>query len=203
MAIRDEVDTDPAAPKAGTVSEPCDEALVAQARADRRAFAPLYRRYVVPVYRYCHRRLGSREAAEDATAQVFARALAALPAYRAGSFRAWLFMIARHVVVDASRAARRAAPLDAAASVATDDAGPEADLLAAEDRRALRAALTMLPGEQRDVIELRLAGLTAAEIGAALGRSVPSVKSAQYRAFVRLRQLLRVEIYPEEIADGS
>jgi len=44
-----------------------DQALVAAAQRDRRAFASLYLRYLESVYGYCHRRLGTKEAAEDAT----------------------------------------------------------------------------------------------------------------------------------------
>lgn len=88
---------------AGGPTGPSDSVLVAAAQADRQAFAPLYDRYLDPVYRYCLRRLGSREAAEDATGQVFAKALAALPGYRDRSFRGWLFTIAHNVVGDAFR----------------------------------------------------------------------------------------------------
>ena len=81
-----------------------EAALVARARVEPAAFATLYDRYAVPVYRYCYARLGTREAAEDATSQVFTNALAALPRYRErGSFAAWLFAIAHNVVADAQR----------------------------------------------------------------------------------------------------
>src|SRR5687768_11853835 len=78
-----------------------DARMVALAKRDPRAFAPLYDRYFDPVYRYCYRRLGDGETAADATAQVFAKALAALPRYRedAPSFRSWLFAIAHNVIV--------------------------------------------------------------------------------------------------------
>jgi RNA polymerase sigma-70 factor (ECF subfamily) len=77
-----------------------DDALVARAREDRRAFAPLYERYFDAVYRYCYHRLGNWTDAEDATSLVFANALGALPRFRdhAGSFRSWLFTIAHNVV---------------------------------------------------------------------------------------------------------
>lgn len=76
-----------------------DAELVALAMADLRQFALLYTRYLDPVHRYCYRRLGSREAAEDATSAVFTKALAAFPRYRDASFRAWLFTIAHHVKI--------------------------------------------------------------------------------------------------------
>lgn len=166
-----------------------DARLVALAKRDPRAFAPLYARYFDPVYRYCYRRLGHPEAAADATAQVFAKALAALPHYRddAPSFRSWLFSIAHNAIADDFRARRPSAPIDAAAHVAARDPSPEEVALREETGRTVRTLLGSLPADQRQILELRLAGLTGPEIAAALGRSLGAVKIAQVRAFARLR----------------
>jgi DNA-directed RNA polymerase specialized sigma24 family protein len=56
-------------------------------------------------------RLRDREDAKDATNLILARALAALPTQRGGSFRPWLFSIAHNVVVDAHRWERSGLPL--------------------------------------------------------------------------------------------
>jgi RNA polymerase sigma-70 factor, ECF subfamily len=179
-----------------------DEApLVAAAQADPRAFAALYRRHVDPVYRFCYRRLGAKEAAEDATAQVFAKALAGLPGFRGGSFRGWLFAIAHRVVADEVRAARHHAPLATAEDVLDPAPGPEETAVRAEAAGAVRALLARLPPEQRRVLELRLAGLTGAEIAAALGRSHGTVRNLQHRTLVRLRDLLGVAA-PREKTDA-
>ena len=77
--------------------------LVAAAKRDRRAFEPLYQGYADPVYRYCRRRLDDPDLAADATALVFAKALAALPGCRDDAFRPWLFAIARNVLTDGVR----------------------------------------------------------------------------------------------------
>ena len=180
-----------------------DEAdLVAAARSDRRAFGPLYRRYVDPVYRYCYRRLGTREAAEDAAAQVFAQALAGLPRLGEQPFRAWLFAIAHNVVADAQRARRPTAPLAAAETLADWGPGPEDQAILAEAGRTIRALLARLPEEQRRLLELRLAGLTDAEIARVLGRSHGAVRTAQYRAVLRLRELRRDAGEPREVPDA-
>ena len=177
--------------------------LVARAKADREAFAPLYQRYLDPVYRYCYGCLGSKEAAEDATSLVFARALAALPTCRDGSFRSWLFAIAHNVVVDARRRGRPLASLEEADGIADPGPGgsPEGEVLAAEGDRALRALLDRLPEDQRQVVELRLAGLTGPEIAGALGRSHAAVRIAQFRAYSRLRAMLGAEHGSEEMPD--
>lgn len=176
-----------------------DEALlIAAAQADPRAFAPLYDRYLDPVFRYCFRRLGDREAAEDATSQVFCKALAALPAYRDGAFAGWLFTIAHNVVTDHYRRQRRDQPFDDAEEPVDGELTPEERAVAADEGRRLRALLARLPDDQRRVVELRLAGLSGAEIAHALDRSPGAVKMLQFRAITRLRALLNGPQDPPE-----
>lgn len=171
-----------------------DAHLAVSAQADPRAFAPLYHRYADPVYRYCYRKLGHPEIAADAAAQVFVQALAALPQYRSqgNSFRAWLFTIAHNVIVDQFRARRPVSPITAASHLHSSDPSPEETLLRREAGSTLRALLATLPTEQRQILELRLAGLTGGEIATVLGRSPGAVRVAQMRAIVRLRETMAV-----------
>lgn len=166
-----------------------DEELARLAVADRQAFAMLYRRWAEPVYRYCYRRLLSREAAEDATSQTMTQALAAIARFRGASFPAWLFAIAHNVVVSIVRrpAWRLAGPLADDLPVADASPGPEELALAGEASQHLYAALAVLTPEQRRVIELRLADLTTDEIAQVTGRSPDAVKMLQHRAIRRLR----------------
>lgn len=175
---------------------------IARARADRRAFAPLYARYLDQVYRYCYRRLGSREAAEDATSEVFYKALAALHGYRDGSFAGWLMAIARNVTTDVLRCPRPEEPLQPEYDPPDGTATPEQMTLVAEEQRSLRRLMARLPDDQRTVLELRLAGLTGAEIATALGRSLGAVKMLQHRAVVQLREYLAVDTGTVEACDG-
>ncbi len=170
-----------------------DAALVLAAQRDPRAFSHLYLRYVDPVYRYCYRRLGTKEAAEDATSVVFAKTLAALPRYRTenASFRAWLFAIAHNVVVDVHRGAVFTWPIDTLHDRAAPELGPEDELLAGEERRTIDGLLAVMAPDQRRVLELRLAGLTTIEIANALGRNPGAIRAIQCRAAKRLRELLR------------
>ena len=179
-----------------------DAELVARAQADRQAFALLYRRYLDPVHQYCYRRLGSREAAEDATSLVFTKAVASLPAYRAGSFRSWLFTIAHHVITDDLRARRTVADLAAAGDVPDREATPEEAVVAAEANSTVVRLLDQLPVGQRRVVELRLAGLTGREAAEVLSCSLGAVKIAQVRAYSRLRGLL-TEPAREAGSDGE
>jgi RNA polymerase sigma factor (sigma-70 family) len=59
--------------------------------------------------------------------------------------------------------------------------------LRASDVESVNSLLMELPVDQREVIELRLAGLTGREIAEAMERSVDAVKMLQLRAMKRLR----------------
>lgn len=167
-----------------------DAALVAAARVDPRAFAALYERYTGPIFRYCQVRLGSREAAEDATSEVFLRALAAIDGYRGGSVVAWLYRIARNITIDLARRQRPTTTLDARHEPPDHTPTPEAVALAREQADDLRTALATLSEEQRAAVELRLAGWSGEQIGAALGKSPDAVKMLRSRALGCLRAIL-------------
>jgi RNA polymerase sigma-70 factor (ECF subfamily) len=175
-----------------------DARLVTAALADRSAFAALYRRYVDAIYRYAYHRLGTREQAEDATSQIFLKALVALPSHKPDrSFRSWLFTIAHNVVTDCYRARRPQEPLDLVAELEDRTSSPEDEALHIVQRDEIRKMLQLLPNDQRRILELRLAGLTSVEIGEVLGKSAGAVKVAQSRSIARLRKSFGGE-QPEE-----
>ena len=192
-----------ASPSAEGFGKGEEAALVARAQRDPRAFAPLYARYARPIYRYCYRRLGNHEAAEDATSQTFTKALASLARYQEGTFRGWLFTIANNVVTDLYRRQRPQVGLEMVEATPDAEPGPEEALLASEERQTVQWMLQRLRPEQRRVVELRLAGLTGPEIAQVLERRPEAVKSTQFRAYARLRTLLGVETGGERRIDGD
>lgn len=157
-------------------------ALVERARGgNREAFAELYQRFVPPVARLAHFYL--QGGVEDAVAETFVRAWAALPRYRdtGAPFVSWLYGIARHVVADELAARRRVEPR----SELPDAVAPPSWT---EDRLALTQAMDRLPREQRQVVELKfLAGMTNPEVARALGKTVGAVNSLQWRALRALK----------------
>jgi RNA polymerase sigma factor (sigma-70 family) len=76
-------------------------------------------------------------------------------------------------------------------------------VIAAEQHAELRALLDSLPDDQRQLLELRLAGLNAAEIGRTLGRSHESVRKAQSRAIIGLRDALNRQQRQSNPLDGK
>jgi RNA polymerase sigma-70 factor (ECF subfamily) len=164
---------------------------MAAARTDPRAFGQVYERYVDPIYRYCYVQLGSRPAAEDATGEVFLKALAGIHGYRGGVVAAWLIQIARNVIHDIYRRRRPSAPLEAVSEVADPALSPEAAALARAQQEALRHALASLPKDQHAAVALQLAGWPSDQIAGALGKSTAAVYMLRARALARLAKTLR------------
>jgi RNA polymerase sigma-70 factor, ECF subfamily len=161
-----------------------ERALVERAKAgDDDAFEQLYRSHVQGVARHVRLRLGSVD--EDVVAEVFLRAWQGLANHRdmGRPFGAWLYGIARNVIVDELRTRGRTV---AVADV--PDRGVEpmtAELL------ALREAIDGLPDDQRQVVRLKyLAGLTNDEVATALETTVGAVNTRRWRALRALAGLL-------------
>lgn len=188
--------------KAGAEAHPVaydvDRVAVEAARRDPRRFDALYRKYVAQVYSFALYDLRDHHAAEDATADVFMRALAGLPQFReqgegdASSFRAWLFQIARHTLSNERRRDRRhpQAALDDALGVASDQnvAAHVADR--DELARALRA-IQALPQGRRHALVLRFVHeMSAREIGDVMGKSEGAVRVAIHRGLQAVAEQL-------------
>jgi RNA polymerase sigma-70 factor (ECF subfamily) len=177
-----------------------EAALVARARTDPQAFALLYDRYVERVYQFAYRRLASHADAEDVTAQTFHRALEHLDGYewRGLPFGAWLFRIARNLIVDHLRAAGAPLSLDEISVNGMEPADaetqlPEQALIAQDEARAAWAAVAALPPLQRRAVVLRFGrDLSHAEVGRLIGRSEAATKQLIYRAMLTLRARLGV-----------
>ena len=170
--------------------EPNDETLVAAARTDPAAFADLYERYRPEIHAFVFRRVGDPHRAEDITSQVFLRALRGLSTYRSGSFRGWLYQIARNAITDSYRRERPTTSDDSLASRHDPQPGPLELVEAREARERLHAIIGQLTEGQQQVIRLRLKGHTGQEIADALGMGLNAVKSAQFRAFAKIRELM-------------
>jgi RNA polymerase sigma-70 factor, ECF subfamily len=158
--------------------------LVERARSgDKDAFGLLYGRFHARVYGLARFYLG--DGAEDAVAETFTRAWAALPRYKPGRtpFVSWLYGIGRHVVVDELRRRKRTEPRDS-----MPDVGHEHNN---DDHLVLAAAIAELPRQQQQVIEMKyLLGMTNPEVSAALGKKVGAVNAQQWRALQTLKKIL-------------
>ncbi len=153
-------------------------------------FEAVYRAWAPPLYRYCLRRLGSVENAEDATSQIFQQAFRGRAGFHGGSVPAWLFRIAQRVLIDHYRSTKPTT-IELAAELEDLAPGPDEQAIRLDEASRLNAAIAALPALRRQVIELRLAGLTSPEIARILERSPDWVRTNQRRAVLQLHATLQ------------
>jgi RNA polymerase sigma-70 factor, ECF subfamily len=174
-----------------------DEQVVRAARGgDPDAWESLYRRLYPRLGAYLGRRVGHAHV-EDAVSETMARAVAGLDGMELGpaGFDGWVFGIARRVAADHHRKAGRSRRQDEAATrtsarTADDDSSAD-DLIAADEHEDIRRHFTKLSDADRELLELRVvAGLSAEQVAAVLGRRAGAVRTAQSRALARLRTLM-------------
>ena len=184
----------------GTVWAPLRESACltrpAMRRSSRAWFAGLYEAFAPRLRRFLRYQVSDVDTAEDLLQQVFVKMIEALPRYRAHGvpFAAWVFRIARNLVIDTRRTAHPAAPIELAEDHPAQDEGPERTAERADDRARLMVALDGLPADQRDVLIWRFFGeLSPMETASAMGRSTEAVRSLQHRAVLALRTSLAAQ----------
>ncbi|MCO5216183.1 MAG: sigma-70 family RNA polymerase sigma factor [Thermomicrobiales bacterium] len=165
-----------------------DDDLVRRAQQDSEQFGELYRRYAPEIERFVRSRVSDPYLAEDITSKVFTKALLALPQFTEGSFRAWLYRITRNTIIDEYRRTKPNVPID---DLPLESSIPQPDDIAIANDAAdrLRRALEHLKPNQREIVRLRLHGLSVKEIAERLQMSENAVKSAQRRAFIALKSV--------------
>ncbi len=171
--------------------------LVEAARSgDPSAIEVLYRDHYNTIYRYALYRVGSPQAAEDVSSQVFLGMVRGLPRFRwqGKPVLAWLYGIAQKQVAMFLRDSKRGRAhiqLEEAGQLVGDNPDPGAGVDAEVRRAQLAGALRMLPESQREVILLRqVLSLSLAETAATLDRSEGAVKQLQLRGLATLRDIL-------------
>jgi RNA polymerase sigma-70 factor (ECF subfamily) len=165
---------------------------IAAAKADPRAFTPLYSAYHAVIFRFIHRRTNHRDLSADLTQQTFLKALLALPRYesRGLPFRAWLYRIALNEVRMHWRK-KKETVMDLSWAEVRELRSEVGVMEAEEDLQRLAGALSRLPAEKGRLIELRyIDGLSFIEVGQVLGIAEDAAKMRVHRVLATLRQYL-------------
>lgn len=185
-----------------------EEDLIKQSQGgDLDSFNLLVEIYQGPIYNLTLRMLGSPQDAEDVAQDAFVLAWKAIPGFKGGSFKAWLFRIASNACTDLlrSKKSRKADSLDAIFPeynpLPSQVESPEDHVMREEVTRLIGQQLLSLSDEQRLVVTLAdLQGLSYEEIAQITDCSLGTVKSRLNRGRANLRDLLsqHKELLPPE-----
>jgi RNA polymerase sigma-70 factor (ECF subfamily) len=171
-----------------------DEHLYQRVReGDMAAFDLLYARYETVLFGFLVRTLRSRADAEDVFHDAFLNALKSGDVrLEPGSFRSWLFRIAKNLCHNRRRTEERGARAVEALPEPPGALGAEGSLVRRELLGALDGAVARLPPALSEIYHLRSSGLSYEEMAVVLAIPVGTLKS-------RMNQMvgiLREEVKP-------
>lgn len=176
-----------------------DELVRRSREGDLEAFDVLVGRYYRLVFGIAYRMLNGREAAEDATQEIFIKAWSNLSRFRnASRFTTWLHSIAVRHCLDAFRKRNREAARREPTSL---EEGVDLDHLPERDPsmipgtaqwnlcRSIQDAVERLPEDQRAVVILYyLAGYSVEEIASSLGMHPNTIYARLNKSLSRLKR---------------
>ncbi len=173
------------------------ELLDGAKRLESKALEMIYDQFNRGIYTYSLRLLGEPDLAEECVAETFSRFLHAL---HKGSgpqqfLQAYLYRIAHNWITDSYRSRTpHATELDEDVPDEEHPSLPQSlDRSLEQDR--VRAALRLLPGDQRQVVALRfLEGWEYEEVATALNKPQGAIRALQHRAIANLRKILEEKI---------
>lgn len=172
-----------------------DEALFEKLLAgDLSAFDALYARHERHLFGFVLKHLSDPAEAEDVFNEAFLAVLkegrAGRQAARFGSFRAWLFQVARNLCLNRLRSRKRAER-----AIETEGRTPiapvehaESALEKREAAEALRRAVERLPAPFGELYALRASGMSYEELAGFLEIPLGTVKSRMHEMVKRLRE---------------
>lgn len=164
--------------------------LLARARAQEPdALTELCAAYYPKILRFMRYRVGPNEA-EDLAGEVFFKVMRSIGS-QTGSFEAWLYRLARNVIVDRVRY-RQARPETELSDAMTETIANGKNAHAASTAHMdMESALAMMNEEHRELLTLKFVqGLTNEEIGEITGQKVSAIRAMQFRALKAMRAVL-------------
>jgi RNA polymerase sigma-70 factor (ECF subfamily) len=168
--------------------------LAAAAGGDEDAFGRLWRDLQPRLLRYFV--VVSPAAAEDLASETWLGVVRGIGRFKGNepAFRAWVFTIARHEVLDWRRRAARRATEDLPANGLVEQAAPDdpaADAVEGFATRAALAEVATLPADQAEAIVLRVvAGLDVQRVAELMGKRPGTVRVLTHRGLRRLAERL-------------
>lgn len=162
---------------------------------DTRAKLEWFKATILPHRRALHARLRTRSDVEDIVSEVFTRAWSCKDWSRIDKGRAYLFQVARNLVIDLARR-EKIISYDTVVDIDLLDSGHslELQLDARDEVRRLQALLETLPVQCRKVfIARRVYGKKLAEIAEEMGLSVSTIEKHLAKGIRLLTQALEAD----------
>ena len=162
---------------------------------ERDAFGEIYSLFYKKIYRYCQFHSESVELAQDICQETFLKAWKALPSFsqkKGGTLQAFLFKIARNLLIDWSRK-KKESKLEQHLDLESNE-----NLMDEIERgraiKTVRTAIRQLDGLEQEIITLHyFEELSGAEIASVVGMNEGAVRVRTHRILLKLKEIIGEE----------
>lgn len=168
-----------------------ESVIIAECQAGHMdSFVLLYDAYIEKIYNFIFFRTMHRELAEDITSQTFIKAYEKINSFdpTRGTFQAWIYQIARNLLIDEYRKRKPVENIDAYENLRSNT-DLEAETQKQLDAEKVQKLLASLPEESQELVTMRLWDeLPYAEIAAITGKTEGSLKMQFSRIISKLQE---------------
>lgn len=174
------------------MEEDLTQLIILAQEGDRDAYGKIYSQFYKRIYRYCYFNTQNRELSQDICQETFVRAWKALSGFsikKGGSLQAFLYRIARNLIIDNSRK-KKTASLENYENLASNE-----DLAENVDRRdenkKLKDAMAKLNDTDRQIITLHyFEEMSGGEIAKVVGVREGALRVRTHRIIKKLKDLM-------------
>ncbi|MDP2632456.1 MAG: RNA polymerase sigma factor [Candidatus Curtissbacteria bacterium] len=160
-------------------------------KGDKDAYGEIYNLFYKRIYRYCSFNTRKAEVAQDICQETFIKAWKALPSFsqKGGSFQAYLFKIARNLIIDLSRK-KKEERLEQYQEIEIESQ-VEDKIEQREKEAVVQLALAKLDELDRQIIILHyFEDMTGREVAKVVGIREGNLRVKTHRALKKLKSLL-------------
>lgn len=169
------------------------EAIQKAQKGDKEAFEAIYKEYYRRIYRYCKVNIYLDDLAQDICQETFIRAWKALPGFeqrKDGTFQAFLFRVARNLIIDLSRK-KKEFTLEEYAEIETEEDFTE-QIDKNNDLTRVKVALSKLELTDRQIIILRyFEDMSHKECAKIIGIKEGALRVRTARALKKLKDIIQ------------
>jgi RNA polymerase sigma factor (sigma-70 family) len=169
------------------------ETILLRARKlDKSALAMIFERYYGKIVKFMYYRSNANDA-EDMAATVFLKVMRSIQTQK-GNFDAWIYKIARNVIIDNSRHNNAKPEAELSEPMQNMIKSSSSSIETVANQMDLTKSLSMLNEDQQEILTLKfIQGLSNESICEITGKTPGAVRAMQFRALETLKSIMRKE----------
>lgn len=174
------------------MEEDLTQLIILAQGGDRDAYGKIYGIFYKRIWRYCHFNTQDRELSQDICQETFIKAWKAIPSFsikKGGSLQAFLFRIARNLIIDNSRKKKTASLENYENLASNEDLAENVDRK--DENKKLKEAMAKLNERDRQIVVLHyFEEMSGAEIARVVGIREGALRVRTHRIIKKLKELM-------------